>query len=273
MPELIEVEIYRQLAQRAVGRRIVGVDAPDPWYLRSGPDAGEVSALLTGATVGAARRRGKLLLLDVQDAPTVGLRFGMTGRLLVDGEAGIGRLEYGSDRANPRWDRFALHFGGGGSLVVRDPRRLGRVEIDPPEHLLGPDATSVGPAGLRKVLGTSTAPLKARLMDQSRLAGLGNLLTDEVLWQARLHPQRRAGGLDDEEMLRLQRALRRTVAMLTKRGGSHTGDLQSARHRGSCCPRCGAGLVRASVGGRTTYWCPAEQVAADAADRRTHGAH
>jgi formamidopyrimidine-DNA glycosylase len=96
-------------------------------------------------------------------------------------------------------------------------------------------------------------------MDQSRLAGLGNLLTDEVLWRAGLDPARTAGGLDDAERAALVRAIRQTIRVLGRRGGSHTGDLQASRARGGVCPRDGAELLRRTVGGRTTYSCPVHQ--------------
>ena len=191
--------------------------------------------------------------------PTLGLRFGMTGRLLVDGGAAIERLEYGSSRAEPAWDRFGLSFAGGGRLVVRDPRRLGGVHLDPDESSLGADALALDADGLASVLGRSRAPLKARLMDQQRLAGLGNLLTDEILWRAGLSPRRAAAGLTVDESAQLLETIVDTVAELDARGGSHTGDLQAARHPGATCPRCGAPLRRDQVGGRTTYWCPAHQ--------------
>jgi len=142
---------------------------------------------------------------------------------------------------------------------MRDPRRLGGVELDPDEDRLGPDASTVGPAALRAALAGGTTALKARLLDQSRLAGVGNLIADETLWRAGLDPSRPAGGLDDREIRRLSRALRRTVDDLIERGGSHTGDLLPARVRGGCCPRDGALLRRATIGGRTTWWCPQHQ--------------
>lgn len=258
MPELLEVEYYRRLAERVVGRRIASVDAPDAWYLRGGLTAGELGALLDGAVVRGARRQGKLLLLDLDGDAVLGLRFGMTGRLVVDGVAAIDKLEYSSGRREPRWERFALRFADGGDLVMIDPRRLGGVELDPCLDALGPDAASIGPAALGAVLDGGAA-LKARLLDQSRLAGLGNLLVDELLWRARLDPTRPAGGLDAAERRRLHRVLRRTLAELDGRGGSHTGDLFMARDRSIGCPRCGRPLARATVGGRTTIWCPAEQ--------------
>lgn len=261
MPELPEVELYRRLAERAVGRRIAEVDAPDAWFLKRGLDAGTAGRSLTGRTVSAARRRGKLLLLDTDggSGPVLGLHFGMSGRLLVDGVAGVTDLLYSSNQELERWDRFALRFDGGGDLRVRDPRRLGGVELDPDERRLGPDARSATVATLRDALGGSTAPLKARLMDQARLAGVGNLIADEVLWRAGLDPRRPAGGLQPPELRRLQRHLTATVEDLLERGGSHTGDLLAHRVPGGRCPKDATPLDRTVVGGRTTWWCPAHQ--------------
>ena len=258
MPELLEVEAYRTAAAAAVGRTICEVSAPDAWFVKRGASPAMLRQDLTGARVTAARRIGKLLVIDT-DGPRLGLRFGMTGRILVDGAAPIAKLLNTSSRYVPRWDRFGLGFRDGGTLVVRDPRRLGGVELDPNEAALGPDAATLTQAQLDAALGRSAAPLKARLMDQSRLAGLGNLLTDELLWRAGLAPTRPAGSLDGAEQARLLEAVRRTLAVLGERGGSHTGDLQPSRVRGGRCPRDGSALLRASVGGRTAFWCPRHQ--------------
>lgn len=251
---MIEVEIYRRLAETTVGRRIDGVVADDAWFLKRGA----APAVLVGQEVVAARRIGKLLLLDTT-GPVLGLRFGMTGRLLVDGAANLDDLEYGSNRDEPAWDRFAVRFAGGGDLRVRDPRRLGGVEIDPDTSALGVDALAVTPRQLAAALRGSAAPLKARLMDQSRIAGLGNLLTDEILWRAGVDPARPAGSLGADEVARLHRHLRGTVRDLLARGGSHLGRLQVARVRGGACPRDGVPLDRRTIGGRTTYSCPRHQ--------------
>ena len=258
MPELLEIETYRHAADPVVGRRIFSVHAPDEWYAKGPTTTDELRAVLSRRTVMGVRRIGKLLLFDT-DGPVLGLRFGMTGRLLVDGGASIDRLEYSSDRNDSAWDRFGLDFAGGGGLVIRDPRRLGGVELDPDESRLGPDAGAVTLAPFRRMLAASTVPVKARLMDQAKLAGLGNLLTDETLWRAGVDPTRPSTSLDDGEVARLHRAMRRTIHMLGQRGGSHTGDLQPARHRGGSCPKDGEPLRREEVGGRTTYWCPRHQ--------------
>ncbi|MDQ3898239.1 MAG: formamidopyrimidine-DNA glycosylase [Actinomycetota bacterium] len=260
MPELAEVDAYRRLATRALGRRIAEVVAPDAWYLRGGIDAAGLTDALVGRRFVDARRLGKLLLLDTdRGGPVLGLRFGMTGRLLVDGTAGVDELLYSSNRELERWDRFGVRFTDGGDLRIRDPRRLGGVELAPPEDRLGPDALTITADELAEVLGRSQAPLKARLLDQARLAGVGNLAADEILWRAGLDPGRPAGTLSPKEVARLHQQIVATLADLIAKGGSHTGDLQSQRQAGGTCPTDGTPLVRRTVGGRTTYSCPKHQ--------------
>ena len=277
MPELAEVETYRRRAERVVGRQIAEVVAPDAWYLKGGLTAPALEAALTGRTITAIRRIGKLLLLETgsrsgnsavpsghgagDDGPVLGLRFGMSGRLLVDGTAALDNLVYASNRELEKWDRFALRFAppAGGDIRIRDPRRLGGVQLDPEEARLGPDALAVTPAALSRSL-DSVAHLKARLMDQSRLAGVGNLAADEALWRAGLDPARPARSLTPAERRRLHRHLRATMADFLERGGSHTGDLMPERRPGGICPKDGTPLVRRTVGGRTTWSCPRHQV-------------
>ena len=98
--------------------------------------------------------------------------------------------------------------------------------------------------------------MKARLLDQGAISGVGNLLADEALWRARLAPQRVTGELSTEELDRLRRAVRAATRDAIRDGGVHTGTFVAARGREGACPRCGHPLGRATVGGRTTYWCP-----------------
>jgi formamidopyrimidine-DNA glycosylase len=144
-------------------------------------------------------------------------------------------------------------------MALRDRRRLGRAVLEPDLSALGPDTAEVGRAAFRRRVGRGAAPLKARIMDQSVIAGVGNLLADEALWRAGLSPLRPAGDLSEEELDRLRRELRAATRRAIRRGGVHTGDLIPAREHGGACPRCGAALERRPVGGRTTYWCPREQ--------------
>ena len=262
MPELPEVEAYRRLAEGALGRRVRRAEVLDRRFVRGRGSPEDLVAAAEGSVVAGVRRHGKLLVLDLRRARTtrtVGLRFGMTGRLLLDGRAGVDRLVFAGEAARPAWDRVRLVLDGGSHLVVNDPRLLGGVELDPDELSLGPDALTVTPAGLRRALEASTVALKTRLMDQRRLAGVGNLVADEVLWRASLAPQRPSASLADVEHRRLHRHLRATLEVLLARGGSHLGDLMPERATGGRCPRDGAELVRSTVGGRTTWWCPAHQ--------------
>jgi formamidopyrimidine-DNA glycosylase len=267
VPELPEIEAYRRLAEGALDRRVERAVIGDRRFVRGPTSPRHLRAALAGSVFTRSRRHGKLLVLDLlaRDAGgtgagrSLGVRFGMTGRLLLDGHAGVEHLVYSSDRDVPAWDRFVVRFEDGGRLVVRDPRLLGGVELDPDESALGPDALVVTAAELRRALEHSVVPLKARLMDQHRLAGVGNLIADEVLWRASLAPHRRSGSLTPAEYRRLHRHLRQTLDELMARGGSHLGDLMPERVVGGRCPRDGTELVRSTVGGRTTWWCPLHQ--------------
>ena len=262
MPELTEVEGYRRLAaDMALGRVVSGVGAPDGWWLKNGLTELTLRRALKGRSFTEARRTGKVLFLDTSgDGPTVALRFGMTGRLMVDGVNRVGNLKFGPHGDNPKWARLRIDFEDGGELRVTDPRRLGGIALDADESRLGEDALGLTVARLRSVLEGSEAPLKYRLMDQRRLGGIGNLMADEMLWRASLRPERPAGGLSEAELRRLHRHAVHTISMLMERGASSSGDLMPHRRRGGRCPKDGAALERTEVGGRTTWWCPQHQV-------------
>ena len=247
MPELPEAERARQQIERALDREIVAVDDRDTYVCR--PHApGEIAAALVGRRLTKAHRRGKFLWVETDGGPDLGLHLGMAGRIAVD-----------EDEAPRRWDRFALEFEGGGRMALRDKRRLGRAVIEPDFSHVGPDAAEVGRDAFRNRVGRGTAPLKARLLDQGVIAGVGNLLADETLWRARLSPRRPAGELSVEELDRLRRELRAAVRDAVRNGGVHTGRFMPAREKGGACPRCGTALARDTIGGRTTFWCPSCQ--------------
>ncbi len=269
------MEAARALIEaRALHREIAAVDDRDSYVCRPhGP--GELADALCGRTLTAACRIGKSMWCETDggDGPSLGLHLGMAGRIIVDdhyagdpvgdgptsGYSGAAGHPDPGFATNPQWARFTLGFADGGELLLFDKRRLGRAVLDPRLDALGPDALEVGKAELAARVGSGAAPLKARIMDQSVIAGVGNLLADETLWQASLSPVRPAGELDAEELARLWTVMRRTTRAAIKRGGVHTGELIPHRRRGGTCPRCAADLVRATVGGRTTWWCPVEQ--------------
>lgn len=248
MPELPEAERARQLlADHAVGRTIAAVDDHDTYVSRPHLP-GEIAGVLRGLRVTAAGRTGKALWLETDAGIELGLHLGMGGLIVVN--------EPPSARG---WDRFALTFTDGTRIALRDKRRLGRAVLDRDRSRLGPDAATVSRHVFRARVGSGGAPIKARLLNQAVLAGVGNLLADEALWRARINPRRPSRDLSTEELDRLRVALRAAIrTALEPNGGSGSGAFGRARRDG-ICPRCGSELGRATIGGRTTRWCLREQ--------------
>ena len=273
MPELPEVETARSLiANRALHRRIVGVDDADTFVCRP-HSPGELREALVGRTLTAAHRRGKAMWCETSGigrsttpGPDLGIHLGMSGRIIVVSGSGqaSGAGEPRRRDAQPQkaaWTRFTLEFADGGSLVLFDKRRLGRIRLNPDIDALGPDAQEVAPGEFRSLIMKGTIAVKARLLDQSKIAGVGNLLADEALWEAKVPPAARVDSLQPKDADRLYRALQSAVRSAVANGGVHTGDVISARHPGGTCPRCGAEMIHGTVGGRSTWWCSREQVA------------
>jgi formamidopyrimidine-DNA glycosylase len=197
----------------------------------------------------------------------------MAGRIVVESpglETAWGGEPFRRDAqpARAQWDRFRLDFADGGSLVLFDKRRLSRVRLNPGLAALGPDAGTVTEAEFRDLVRRGTVAVKARLLDQSKIAGVGNLLADEALWQARISPQAPAGSLSRPAVSRLYHSLQAALASAGANGGVHTGEVIAARRRGGVCPRCGAPMRQGVVGGRTTWWCSREQALRRAAGVR-----
>jgi formamidopyrimidine-DNA glycosylase len=266
MPELPEVESARRVLESALNREIRAVDDSDEWVCRP-HRPGEIARALVGGRLVAAHRRGKSVWCDTVDrdgvpGPRLGIHLGMGGRIIVsgpDGERGGGEPERPDAPAKPEWDRFTLVFADEGRLRLFDKRRLGRVRLEPDLDGLGPDAEQIGPAEFRERVGRGKAPVKARLLDQSVLAGVGNLLADEVLWQAKVSPSAPADALGARTLDRLHAALERAVRVGIANGGVHTGEVIPFRRAEATCPRCGAPMAHGMVGGRSTWWCSAEQ--------------
>jgi formamidopyrimidine-DNA glycosylase len=267
VPELPEVERARQAIEAALDREIRAVDDSDEWVCRP-HRPGEIAQALVGGRLVAAHRRGKTMWCDTGGAdgepgPRLGIHLGMGGWIVVetdDGERVGGepfRVETGAIK--PEWERFSITFADGGRLRLLDKRRLGRVRLEPDLDGLGPDALAISRAEFRERVGRGRAPVKARLQDQSVLAGVGNLLADEVLWQARVSPRTPVDQLDGQDLDRLYAAMRRALEAAIANGGVHTGEVIPFRMAGAGCPRCGAPMEHGRIGGRSTWWCSAEQ--------------
>src|SRR5580693_9519605 len=231
MPELPEVETARRLiADLALDRRITGVDDADTFVCRP-HSPGELREALTGRTLTAAHRRGKTIWCETSGldgsadpGPDLGIHLGMSGRIVVtapDGWVAEGGDPPGRD-AQPRkaeWDRFTLEFGDGGRLALFDKRRLGRIVLNPDIGALGPDAAEITPAEFRTLISKGRIAVKARLLDQSKIAGIGNLLADDILCQAKGSPLTPVNRLRRADADRLYRAVRSVLARATADGG------------------------------------------------------
>ena len=255
MPELPDVEGFRRvLAEHANGERVRRVRVRDAGVIR---DAGprRLDRAVRGRRFRQPRRHGKWLIAPTDGGPTVLLHFGMTGSLSWH------------DKKEPehRHDRVVFEFGGG-ELRYRDMRKLQGVRladdasaVDRALGELGPDALDIPRNRFDELVTTRRGRLKSVLTDQTVIAGLGNLLADEISWQAKINPMRPARDLDDAERARLYRAMRRVLRESVKdeRVPPRRKWLTGVRDDpGATCPRCGTRLSRSRVSGRATIWCP-----------------
>ncbi len=205
MPELPDVENdCRYLKRHGLHKRIEGVAVGAPRILKgvSGPG---LRRTLEGHTFERARRHGKHLLAAVDDGHWLAFHFGMTGRF----------EHFKEGEADPPYDRLRFDFAGGEHLAYVNQRMLGRVELvdDADDFIrskkLGPDAASVDEPTFRDRLRARHGAIKAALMDQSLFAGIGNIYSDEILYQAKIHPRTNVAALDDSAVKRLYRVIRR----------------------------------------------------------------
>jgi formamidopyrimidine-DNA glycosylase len=263
MPELPEVEIAREnLEKWLVGRRIARARVADA-RMRGGQSRRRVEEALEGASVRGVSRRGKFLLFDLgAKRDKIVAHLGMTGRFVQQSLA----------EALPPFARATLDLGRAGRVVYCDARRFGQFRLlDRSEELriealgiepLGPEFT---PKNLLGITSASSSPIKILLMDQRRIAGVGNIQAAEALFVARIHPGRKSRSLEAAEVSRLVRSLRRTLLREIERyrSGSDAyfyeggeADFNVYAREGEPCPRCRSPIARFTQGGRSTYFCP-----------------
>jgi formamidopyrimidine-DNA glycosylase len=260
VPELPDVEGYgRTLREHALGKRIRAVEAIDPAVVRNATVQSVSSALVRHTFVGE-ERRGKWLIARSARSELL-LHFGMTGRLeWLDPDDELGRFV-----------RLRLEYSDG-SLVYRDPRRLSGVwlcasddEVRAVTGPLGPDALGLSFAELDERLRVRRGAIKPALMDQRVVAGIGNMLSDEVLWRARLHPRAAYPDLSLDRRKAIHRSLTLVLKASVRAGSIPRNKGWLSSQRGEAEPLCpkGHGSLRASkVGGRTALWCPVCQLVA-----------
>jgi formamidopyrimidine-DNA glycosylase len=276
VPELPEVETVRRgLEQRVVGRKILAVEVGRERTVRR-TSARQLVDGLTGATILAAGRRGKYLLCPLDTGDTLLVHLRMTGKLLL--------VPRGAPALPHTHVVLTLSGEPSEELWFVDPRTFGEMVVFDPDHAavevpelakLGADplADRLRADDLGRLLTTRRSRLKPLLLDQHVIAGIGNIYADEILHAARLHPDRAAITLRRSELARLHDAMHEVLAAAVGAGGSTLGDSQYVDlmgnggsyqddHRvygraGERCSTCGRGIIRrASVNGRSTYWCP-----------------
>jgi formamidopyrimidine-DNA glycosylase len=270
VPELPEVESVRsRLSPLLEGRRLEAVEIADARLTRPF-DPYEVARRLEGERVAAVERRGKYLVVRFESARALLVHLRMTGSFRY---APTGTLP------DDPYRRAVVRLEDGSDVAYRDVRRFGTWLLLEPGELepylderVGPEPLSraFGPRFLAARLDGRRAPVKAALLDQRTVAGLGNIYADEALWRARINPLRPAGTLDADEVRALHRAVRRVLERGIARQGATLrdyslpdGEAGSAQEEfnvygraGEPCPRCGTPVERTVVAGRGTWYCP-----------------
>jgi len=272
VPELPEVETVRaRLEPALVGRRLEHVEILDSRLTRPFDPAG-VAAELEGERVVAIDRRGKYLLVRFESGRVLVIHLRMTGNLLHGG---------GAVSADPH-RRAVVRLDDGSDVIYRDVRRFGTWLLVEPHELepyLGdrvgrePLAPSFTTKRLTETLARRRTPVKAALLDQRRLAGIGNIYADEALWRAHIHPQRPAGELGPDELKALHRGIRSALKAGIERQGATLRDYRTPDggfgtmqdefkvygRGGEPCDRCGTPIEKIRAAGRGTWYCPACQ--------------
>ncbi|MFC4012520.1 Fpg/Nei family DNA glycosylase [Nonomuraea purpurea] len=253
MPELPDVEGFRRVLSQHTGAPIRAVRVRDPGVLR-GVGARQLAGALRGHRFERPRRHGKWLIAPA-GGPVLMLHFGMTGSLSW----------HSPHEPLHRHDRVVWQFDDG-ELRFRDMRKLQGIRLARDETQaervigdLGPDAREVSRERFEELLSGRRGRLKSVLTDQTFIAGLGNLLADEICWHARVNPLRAVGDLDETEHATLYGAMRKVLRAAVKAGCVPPRDTWLTGVRDEpCgpCPRCHQPLSSRRVAGRTTVWCP-----------------
>ncbi len=267
MPELPEVEYAVRIVRRAVaGRTITSATALHPSQRRALPD--EAARSLVGERIAAVDRRGKHQLLRLTSGRTLHVHFRMTG----DWQVLAPSSPRSPDAERPRHPRFELVFDDGSRLILDDPRALSAVVLHDagtdPLPSLGPEATDTAfdAGSLERAVSNRRIPIKVALLDQSIVAGIGNIYASEALWLARVDPRVEAGRLSNAQRGKVIAGVRRTMAKALRDPGRYYGAAANDPRRfnvydreGQPCRRCKTKIRRLIQAGRSTYYCPSCQ--------------
>jgi len=259
MPELPDVEVFRQYAkQHSLGRTVAAVHAPSPELLE-GASPQALGRALKGRKLVGAMRHGKFMAVQTDHGGSLVLHFGMTGFL----------KHFHGPAEEPGHVRLRLDFEGGGALAYDCSRKLGSVlwERDFGAFVrrkgLGPDALEIDAHRFVELMRGRKGSVKTALMRQEVLAGVGNVYSDEILFQQRMHPRTQLPELQDSSLRELHDTMHTVLETAIERGASPEKLPQSwllkARSQDAGCPGCGGEIVKENVGGRSAHYCPACQ--------------
>jgi len=259
MPELPDVEVFKQYLNATALHQTIQTVALKGTDMLSGISKKKLEQRLLSKQFESSRRHGKFLFAELDDNGWLMLHFGMTGFLKY----------YKDPEKEPDHDRLCIGFANGYHLAYDCQRKLGEIGYtEAPdkfihERKMGPDAMSAGLDldAFRKILSRSRGYIKGALMNQSMIAGLGNVYTDEILFQAGIHPKTKTNTLAEDTVARLYRVMRKVVlpTVIDRRADpSQFPDdyLIPRREKDASCPKCGSELKQVKVSGRTTYLCP-----------------
>lgn len=288
MPELPEVETVRRGLQSLIVGRTVKAVTHDT--AKGFPNAAaDVEAFLVGAKITGVRRRAKVLLIDLSTSYTLVIHLKMTGQMVFVAKA----ARFGAGHPNEsligslpdRSTRVVFTFDDDSHLYFNDQRKFGWVRLMPTPEVPNIDfMKKVGPEPLEaeftagefaeRFTRRAKTSIKAALLDQTVVAGVGNIYADESLWGAKIHPKRLVGSISTKEFTRLYTELRSVMNMAIEKGGSTDKNYVNAegkrgsyltfarvfRREGKPCPRCGTTIIKLKVAGRGTHICPHCQV-------------
>ncbi|MGK7294762.1 MAG: Fpg/Nei family DNA glycosylase [Candidatus Wenzhouxiangella sp. M2_3B_020] len=259
MPELPDAEVFKQYFDAtALHKPVRHVSVGDDRVLDE-VSPQQLGRALKDRSFGGSRRHGKYLFAEVDSGEVLAIHFGMTGSLSHSGPGGD----------EPENTRVRFDFDDGGFLAFVCPRMFGRVSLCDgidrflEAHDIGPDALTLTREEFREVVGGSTAMSKSALMDQARLAGIGNIYSDEILFQARIHPRTEASRLSESQLDRLFECMRKILqgAIDMRADPARMPDdwLVNHRREGDGCPICGKAIEALETGSRNGYYCPSHQ--------------
>ncbi len=284
MPELPEVETVRRGLDKLIIDKIIKGETHD--FPKGFPNTpADVANFLIGAKITAVRRRAKVLLIDLNTHYTLVIHLKMTGQLVYRSR----EQKFGAGHPNAsligelpdKTTRVALEFSDGSKLFFNDQRKFGWMRLMPTIEVpnidfmkkVGPEpleADTTSKTFIERIRRRNNTIIKAALLDQTVIAGVGNIYADESLWSAKIHPATRVKNITDDQLVVLFDELRKVLKMALEKGGSTDKNYVNAegkkgsyidfarvfRREGQPCPRCGTTIEKTRLAGRGTHYCP-----------------